>query len=69
MSILKTLQTQGSTYSEFNGADISTPDFKGSKLHDTYSINGNPTFTGKPTPSILDLDGQTPPEYLENLPS
>ena len=68
MSILDTLKTKGSNYSKLNGADASKPDFKESKLHDTYSINGDPKFTSKPEPSILDLDGKTPSKYLDNLP-
>ena len=31
-----------------------------SKLQYTYSINGIPNIPNKPTPSILDLDGQKP---------
>lgn len=38
-----------------------------SKLHDTSSINGKPTLT-KGSPSILDLNGITPSQYLDNLP-
>lgn len=52
-------------------------------LHNTYSINNNPNATlgpgGSlpqfisansyiPSPSGLDLDGVTPPQYLDNLP-
>ena len=39
-----------------------------SNLHNTYSLNGNPTLSGYPSPSQLDLDGVTPPKYLDNLP-
>lgn len=39
-----------------------------SKLHDTYSINNIPNVSGKPNPSTLDLDGITPPKYLDNPP-
>lgn len=38
-----------------------------SKLHNTYSINGTPTLN-RGIPSILDLDGLTPPKYTDNLP-
>jgi len=31
-----------------------------SKLHDQYSLNGNPNLKNKPTPSILDLNGTSP---------
>ena len=41
---------------------------KQSVLHNEYSINGNPNVPNKPTPSILDLDGATPPRYLDNPP-
>jgi hypothetical protein len=40
-----------------------------STLHREYSINGNPNQTGTfPAPSQLDLDGQTPEKYMDNLP-
>jgi hypothetical protein len=39
-----------------------------STLHNAYSINGNPSLTGYPTPSTLDLNGVTPPKYLDNPP-
>tara|TARA_Y100000361_G_scaffold134784_1_gene134126 strand:+ start:98 stop:316 length:219 start_codon:yes stop_codon:yes gene_type:complete len=71
MDILTKLQTEGSSLSEFNGQTPNkvtpggTPD---SKLHDTYSINGTPGLPGFPTPSELDLNGQTPEKYLDNLP-
>jgi len=32
------------------------------------SINGNPNFPKKPSPSQLDLDGLTPSKYTNNLP-
>ena len=41
----------------------------GSKLHNTYSINGQPNFARKPSPSNLDLDGNTPGKYLDNPPT
>ncbi len=71
MNLLEKLQTEGSTLSNFTGntpeptSPSGTPD---SKLHDTYSINGTPGLPGFPTPSELDLDGQTPEKYLNNLP-
>lgn len=68
MSILNKLQSQGSTLSQYNGTTPSTPNFAGSKLHNTYSLNGDPNVAGKPNPSNLDLN--TPPaKYLDNLPS
>ena len=39
-----------------------------SKLHDSYSINGDPSITGKPSPSNLDLNGETPSKYLDTPP-
>jgi hypothetical protein len=39
-----------------------------SKLHDEYSINGNPNIDNKPAPSLLDLNGKTPEKYLDNKP-
>jgi hypothetical protein len=70
MGLLDTLTQQGSQLSEFDGT---TPppaniDVQGSTLHNAYSINGTPNMTGFPTPSLLDLDGITPPRYLDNPP-
>jgi hypothetical protein len=64
------LTQQGSQLSEFDGQ---TPppaniDVQGSTLHYQYSINGTPNMVGFPTPSQLDLDGITPPRYLDNPP-
>jgi hypothetical protein len=39
-----------------------------STLHDEYSLNGTPQMVNKPQPSNLDLDGITPPRYLDNPP-
>jgi hypothetical protein len=39
-----------------------------SKLHYEYSINNTPPFPGFPNPSQLDLEGKTPPKYLDNPP-
>jgi hypothetical protein len=44
------------------------PELVVSKLHNQYSINGNPNITNKPKPSVLDLNGQTPTKYTDNLP-
>tara|TARA_R110000796_G_scaffold26670_2_gene73821 strand:+ start:232 stop:441 length:210 start_codon:yes stop_codon:yes gene_type:complete len=68
MSILNKLQNQGSILSVNNGSTPSTPNFAQSEVHNQYSINGNPNINGKPQPSILDLDGVTPPKYSDNLP-
>ena len=69
MSLLNKLTNQGSTLSDFNGSTPIIPDLQASRLHKTYSINGQPHIEGKPQPSSLDLDGETPPRYLDNLPS
>ncbi len=70
MGILNRLQTDGSNLSEFDGQTppISNEDTAQSNLHNTYSINGIPQLPGYPTPSQLDLDGITPPKYVDNLP-
>lgn len=70
MGLLNMLTQQGSQLSEFDGQ---TPppaniDVQGSTLHYQYSINGTPNMVGFPTPSQLDLDGVTPPKYLDNPP-
>ena len=68
-SILNQLQSKGSNLSNLNGADGPKPDFKQSKVHYDYSINGNPALTGKPSPSVLDLEGTVPPyNYRDNSP-
>jgi hypothetical protein len=70
MGLLNKLTTDGSQLSEFDGQTPppSNIDVQGSTLHYQYSINGNPNMTGFPTPSLLDLNGVTPPKYLDNLP-
>ena len=41
----------------------------GSPLSDQYSLNGTPSFiAGAPSPSVLDLNGVTPPKYTDNPP-
>ena len=47
---------------------VSNTDVSTSKLHYSYSINGNPNLPGYPTPSQLDTNGVTPPRYSDNLP-
>jgi hypothetical protein len=70
MGILNKLQQEGSNLSEFDGQNppISNQSTPESTLHNTYSINGIPQIPGFPQPSQLDLDGVTPPKYLDNLP-
>jgi len=41
----------------------------GSQQHNEYSLNGQPSLKGKPSPSRLDLDGKTPKQYISNLPN
>ena len=54
----------------FGGATPTSPtdNTQNSKLHNEYSLNGTPNINGKPTPSLLDLNGATPEQYLNNLP-
>ena len=40
-----------------------------SKLHNQYSISGKPNISNKPQPSQLDLQGETPNQYIQNLPN
>jgi hypothetical protein len=47
---------------------------KQSNLHYKFSINGNPNVSSLhpytlPAPSILDLNGVTPPQYIFNHPN
>ena len=69
MALLDKLTTAGSNLSGLNGSTPSIPNFAGSKLHDTYSINDIPNIVGKPSPSQLDLDGSIPSNnYRDNAP-
>lgn len=73
MSLIKKLTTpgQGSNLSEYDGASpgkYSNSPGAASRLHYTYSINNNPNMPGMVPPSTLDLDGKTPPKYLDNPP-
>ena len=69
MALLNKLQNQGSPLSNLNGGTATVPNFKGSKLHDTYSINDIPVVPGKPAPSQLDLNGEKPENnYRDNAP-
>ena len=69
MSILNKLKTQGSNLSQHNGTTPSTPNFAGSKLHNTYSLNGDPNVVNKPNPSQLSYEVRGGMRYLNNLPS
>ena len=70
MGLQDKLKNDGSNLTRFDGA--TPPDMKGttpqSTLQYTYSINGIPDHPGQVPPSTLDLDGLTPPRYLDNLP-
>jgi hypothetical protein len=69
MALIDKLQNQGSVLSNLNGSTPSIPDFKGSQLHNTYSINNVPSIPGKPAPSQLDLNGEVPStNYRDNSP-
>jgi hypothetical protein len=70
MGLLDKLTTGGSNLSEFDGQTppITNQDTPQSVLHFAYSINGNPNLPGYPTPSLLDINGVTPPKYSDNLP-
>jgi hypothetical protein len=70
MGLLNKLTTEGSNLSQFDGQTppVSNTDVSTSKLHYSYSINGNPNLPGYPTPSQLDTNGVTPPRYTDNLP-
>lgn len=53
----------------YNGITPPIEDKSQSKLHFDYSINGNPEILGRPQPSQLDLNGQTPSNnYKNNAP-
>jgi len=68
MGLRNKLTTQGSPLSKANGATPPTPigATDQSKLQNTYSINGNPNVPNKPSPSTLDLNGQTPSNQYRN---
>ena len=69
MALKDKLQTGGSPLSVLNGQTPPIPNFEGSKLHDTYSINDIPQIPNKPAPSQLDLNGEVPvSNYRANAP-
>lgn len=69
MGLLTTLTNAGSVLSQFDGTTPpNTAPTSTSPTHDQYSINGTPNIPGLPNPSSLDLDGVTPPKYLDNPP-
>lgn len=69
MALKNKLSSTGSPLSNLNGGTAVVPNFALSKVHNEYSINGNPTVPGKPSPSKLDLDGRVPTyNYRNNTP-
>lgn len=69
MSILKKFNQKGSPLSNLNGEAGPRTNFKDSKLHNSYSINGIPNVLHKPSPSNLDLNGERPlNNYRDNSP-
>ena len=58
--LTSTLSTKGETQNNLDK-------LQNSKLHNEYSLNGNPNIDGKPTPSVL--DDFTVNKYLENKPN
>ena len=71
MGLLDKLNKDGSNLSEFDGATPPqmTSASPQSNVHYEYSLNGIPNLNGYPSPSSLDLDGLTPPKYLDNPPT
>lgn len=85
MGLLTLLTNTGSPLSIANGGPVAINPLATaqSKMHYEYSINGanaqvvNTQYQQYvdgvnnilPKPSQLDLNGQTPPQYLNNLPS
>lgn len=68
MGILDKLATDGTT---LNPNGLNTPPTPvgatgQSKLHNEYSINGRPNQPLKPTPSVLDLNGEIPSNNYKN---
>lgn len=58
--LTSTLSTKGETQNNLDK-------LQNSKLHNEYSLNGNPNIDGKPTPSVLDDFPVN--KYLENKPN
>ena len=57
--VTSTLSTKGETQNNLGK-------LANSKLHNEYSLNGNPNIDGKPTPSVLDDFPIT--KYVDNKP-
>lgn len=71
MGLLDKLNQDGSNLSKFNGTqpDLMDNIDPTSPVHNTYSVNENPSLTGYPAPTDLSLGGVTPTQYLDNLPN
>ena len=68
MGLLSRLLNLGSTLSDLDGATPNVPNFQDSKY-----IVGNETLNPdnlqmNPNDSQLDLDGERPDQYIDNLP-
>ena len=59
-------QEKNSTFSQKGTTSNTLSGLQSSKVHNQYSINGNPNLVNKPTPSKLDPEKIT--KYLDNLP-
>ena len=64
--ILKNFETDASDLSTGGITQDNLDALRDSKLHDTYSTNGNPNIPGKPDPSVLERLNIT--KYTDNLP-
>lgn len=62
-------QEIGSSYSQGGLTQNNLTKLYNSKLHNEYSITGNPNILNKPTPSTQDRNAQTGPRYLDNPPT
>jgi hypothetical protein len=59
-------QEKNSTFSQKGISPNNIPGLQSSKVHNQYSINGNPNLVNKPTPSKLDPEKIN--KYLDHLP-
>lgn len=62
-------QEQTSNLSKGGLTENNIANLYNSKQHNEYSINGTPSLPNLPLPSSLDLNGQTPIKYTDNLPT
>lgn len=69
MGLKDKLLNQDSNLTNLDGTTPPIPNFKLSKRHFEYSINGNPNIPFQPSPSQLDLNGKVPSyNYKDNAP-